>query len=256
MEVTPIQLIVVLASGLVAGFINTMAGGGSFLTIVALDFAGVGDIGIANGTNRVAVEIGAILSTLGFRSKGVSNSRLGLHFAIPALFGSILGAQIASVMPGDTFRRILGVAMLAMLVTLVLDTKRWLANRRMEMTPRRRVLAYLAFFGVGIYGGAIQAGVGFLLVAALVLIAGQDLVYASFHKMFIVAVYTIVALVTFALNGQVNWLLGCVMAVGNGTGAWLTSRLVVAKGDKLVKVVLGIMLAFMGVRYLGIIPGF
>lgn len=256
MEVTPVQIIVVLASGLLAGFINTMAGGGSFLTIVALDFAGVGDITTANGTNRVAVQVGAILSTLGFRSKGVCNFKLGLHFAIPALFGSIAGAQIASVMPRDIFKRLLGVAMLAMLATLIFDTKKWLANRHVEMTPARRALAYLAFFGVGIYGGAIQAGVGFLLIATLVLLAGQDLVYTSFHKVFIVAVYTVVALATFALNGQVNWLLGLVLAVGNGTGAWLTSRLVVAKGEKLVKVVLGIMLAVMSVRYLGIIPGF
>ena len=96
MQATPIQIIAVLASGLVAGFINTMAGGGSFLTIVALDFAGVGDIAVANGTNRVAVEVGTILSTLGFKSKGVSNFRQGLHFAMPALLGSIVGAQIAS----------------------------------------------------------------------------------------------------------------------------------------------------------------
>lgn len=256
MEVTPIQIIVVLVSGLVAGFINTMAGGGSFLAIVALDFAGVGDIGIANGTNRVAVETGAILSTLGFKSKGVSNFRLGLHFAIPALFGSVAGAQIASAMPRDIFRRVLGVAMLVMLATLIFDTKRWLANREVEMTPGRRALAYLAFFGVGIYGGAIQAGVGFLLIATLVLLAGQDLVYTSFYKVFIVAVYTIIALATFALKGQVNWLLGCVLALGSGTGAWLTSRLVVTRGEKLIKVVLGIMLGIMGVRYLGIIPGF
>ena len=256
MEVTPIQIVVVLISGLIAGFINTMAGGGSFLTIVALDFAGVGDIRTANGTNRVAIEVGAILSTLGFRSKGVSNFRLGLHFAIPALLGSVLGAQIASVMPANIFKRILAVAMLVMLATLIFDTKKWLANRKVEMTSKRRALAYLAFFGVGIYGGAIQAGVGFLLIATLVLMAGQDLVYTSFYKVFIVAVYTVVALLTFALNGQVNWLLGCILAVGNGTGAWLTSRFVVAKGEKSVKVVLGVMLAVMAVRYLGIIPGF
>jgi uncharacterized membrane protein YfcA len=159
-------------------------------------------------------------------------------------------------MPVETFKRILGVAMLLMLITLVLDPKKRLANRKVEMTPRRRVVAYLAFFVVGIYGGAIQAGVGFLLIATLVLLAGQDLVHASFFKVFTVAVYTVVALVTFALNGQVNWLLGSVMAVGNGVGGWLTSRLVVTKGDRLVRVVLGIMLAVMGVRYLGIIPGF
>ena len=256
MDISPLQLVVVLVSGLVAGFINTMAGGGSFLTIVALEFAGIGDITVANGTNRVAVEVGAILSTLGFKSKGISSFRLGLHFAIPASLGSIVGAQIASSMPRDVFKRILAVAMLMMLATLIFDTKGWLAKRKVAMTPKRRVLAYLAFFGVGIYGGAIQAGVGFLLIGTLVLLAGQDLVRTNFLKVFIVLVYTVIALVIFAVNGHVNWLLGCILAVGNGTGGWLTSRLMVDRGEKLVKVVLGVMLAVMAVRYLQIIPGF
>lgn len=255
-DISPIQIAVVLISGLIAGFINTMAGGGSFLTIVALEFAGIGDITIANGTNRVAVEVGAILSTLGFKSKGVSNFRLGLHFAIPATFGSVVGAQIASTMPTDVFKRVLAVAMLMMLATLTVDTKGWLAKRKVTMTPRRRILAYLAFFGVGIYGGAIQAGVGFLLIGALVLLAGQDLVRTNFFKVFIVLIYTVIALVIFAVNGQVNWLLGCILAVGNGAGGWLTSRLMVDKGEGLVKVVLGVMLVVMSVRYLQIIPGF
>ena len=249
------QICIILGAGLLAGFVNTMAGGGSFITLPALELAGL-PISVANGTNRVAIEVGAILSVLGFRRKGVSQFKLSLHFAIPALVGAILGAYVVVDVRTQIFHKALGVAMLMMLAILILDPKRRLPNRKVVLTPRRRVLAYLAFVAVGFYGGAIQAGVGFLLIATLVLAAGQDLVLANSHKVFIVATYTLFALALFALKGQVNWALGLVLSVGNGAGGWLASQLAVEKGDRLVRAILGVMLAVMAVRYLGIVPGF
>lgn len=255
MDVTPIQIAIILVAGLVAGFVNTMAGGGSFLTLAALDFAGL-PIVMANGTNRVAIEVQNILAVLGFKSKGVSDWKLSLQFAIPALLGAILGANVAINLADDVFRRVMAVAMILMLVILVVNPKKWLANRQVEMTPTRRIVGYLVFFAVGFYGGAIQAGVGFLLIASLVLVAGLDLVRTNSHKVFIIAVYTVFALATFAIRGQVNWILGVVLAIGNGSGGWIASRLAVEKGEKLVRIVLGVMLVVLAVRYLGIIPGF
>jgi len=254
MEITPVQLVAVLLSGLAAGFINVLAGGGSFLTLAALDFAGL-DIAVANATNRVAVEVGAVTSTLGFRSKGVCDFRFAAVLALPGLLGSLVGALIASRLPGDVFKRLVGVAMVFMLVTLIFHGERWIKKADTALSRKRRVWT-LVFFFIGIYGGAIQAGVGFLLTAALVLLAGQDLVRTAFFKVFTVGVYTLGALAMFALQGQVNWLMGAVLSVGNGLGAWLTSRLAVAKGEGLIRWVLIIMLAVLSVRYLGLIPGF
>ena len=252
MESRALQMLAVLVSGLIAGFINTMAGGGSFLTLAALELAGL-DIAMANGTNRVAVLVGTMMAALGFKSKGVSDWKLSLHFAIPALFGAVLGAYLVVDLPKTVFHRILGLAMLMMLAILIVNPKRWLQGRKVELVGKRRVVAYVVFFVVGIYGGAIQAGVGFLLIASLVLVAGLDLVKTNSHKVFIVGVYTLFALLMFALRGQVNWLLGLVLAVGNGTGAWLTSRLAVERGERFVRIVLAILLAILALRYLGVV---
>jgi len=249
---TPVQLLVVLAAGLVAGFVNTMAGGGSFLTLIALDFAGL-PLAVANGTNRVAILVQNIMAVLGFRSKGVSDWRLSLHFALPALVGAVLGAQFVGTLPEDVFKRVLGVAMLVMLAVLLINPKKWLAGREAEFTGRRRLIAYPVFLVVGFYGGAIQAGVGFLLIAALVLTAGLDLVRTNSHKVFIVGVYTAFAVVIFALRGQIDWLVGGVLAVGNGAGGWLASRLAVKGGERLVRIVLAVLLAVFALRYLGVI---
>lgn len=254
-DISLLQIVTVLGAGLLAGFVNTMAGGGSFITLVALEFAGLPST-MANGTNRVAIEVQNIMAILGFKSKGVSDFKLSLQFAIPALLGAIVGAYVIIDLPEVVFHRVLAVAMILMLLTIVFDTKKWLKERQFEMTPKRRWIAYLVFFAVGFYGGAIQAGVGFLLIAALVLVAGQDLVRTNSHKVFIVGFYTLFVLLLFALRGQVNWLIGLFLSIGNGVGAWIASRMAVARGDRVVKAVLGVMLAIMAVRYLDIIPGF
>lgn len=254
-SVSLVQIVIILGAGLVAGFINTMAGGGSFLTLAALEFAGLPSA-MANGTNRVAVEAGTILSALGFRSKGISNPRLSLQFAIPALLGAVLGAYLVIDLPKAVFHKVLAVAMLLMLAILILNPKKWLKRGEVDFSGSRRLLGYLVFFIVGIYGGAIQAGVGFLLIGSLVLVAGLDLVRTNSHKVFIVGTYTLFALLMFALRGQVNWLMGLVLSVGNGAGSWIASRLAAEKGEKVVRIVLGLALAVLSVRYLGIIPGF
>jgi len=252
---TLLQLVIVLVSGLVAGFINTMAGGGSFITLAALEFVGL-PIGIANGTNRIAIQAQNIAAIAGFKSKGLSDFRRSLELGIPATLGAILGAYVVIDLPEDVFHKVLGVAMLLMLATLLFDSKKLLRPREITLTPTRRIWGYLVLFAVGFYGGAIQAGVGFLMMAALLLVLGESLVRTNMHKVLIVGLYTLAALIIFAAKGQVDWGMGVTLSVGNGAGAWIASRMSVAKGDKLVKVVLAVMLAVMAVRYLGLIPGF
>jgi hypothetical protein len=251
MEITWVRIIIILVAGFVSGVMNTLAGGGSFIGLAALDLTGLSSI-MANGSNRVAILAQDIVAVAGFRSKGLSSFRASLHFAIPALFGSILGAVIVVNMREDVFQRVLGVVMLVMFVILILNPKKWLEGRPVEMTLTRRLLSYLVFFGVGIYGGAIQAGIGILMIVSLVLTAGLDLVKANVHKVFIGGVYTIFALGVFALQGQVHWGLGLVLAVGNGVGAWFSSRLAATKGQVVVRWALGVALVVLSVRYLGL----
>jgi hypothetical protein len=255
MHVTWAQVAVILAAGFVAGFVNALAGGGSFLSLAALEMAGL-PAAMANGTNRVALVVESVLAFFGFRSKGISDLRQSIQFAIPALLGAIVGVYVVIELPTVIFHRALAVAMLVMLATIVLNPGRWLQHRQVELTRRRKLLAYPVFFAIGIYGGAIQAGVGFFLMAALVLVAGLDLVRTNSHKAVIVGVYTVFALGMFAMRGQVSWLVGLVLAVGNGSGAWIAGRLAAERGELVVRIVLGIALAALSLRYLGVISPF
>ncbi|MFO7697257.1 MAG: sulfite exporter TauE/SafE family protein [Anaerolineae bacterium] len=251
MEITLAHAALLIVAGFVSGIINTLAGGGSFLTLAALNFVGL-PITIANGSNRLGILLGAIAGALGFRSKGASEIKTSLHYAIPALFGAIVGAYLVIDIKEVVFERVLGVCMLLMLAILILNPKKWLEGRVVVMTPRRRAISYVVFFLVGIYGGAIQAGIGFLLIASLVVTAGVDLVKANMHKVFITATYTIVALLIFALQGQVNWTYGLVLTIGYGLGSWLSSRIAIEKGQGFVRLVLALSLVVLAAQYLGL----
>ena len=97
-------------------------------------------------------------------------------------------------------------------------------------------IAVLAFWALGYYGGFIHAGNGFLIIAALTIITGFDLVRANAIKVFAIFFYTIIALVAFIIKAaQVNWSLGLTLAVGNATGAWIGSHWAVDKGEKWIK---------------------
>lgn len=255
MDATWLQIVLILTSGLVAGFVNALAGGGSFLTLAALEFAGLSAV-LANGTNRVAVLVQNIAAVMGFRSKGAFDHRLSMGYALPSVLGAVAGALVVVRLDERIFHRALAAAMLVMLITLVFDTEKWIKEKRAGAGPISAWIVFPVFFFVGFYGGAIQAGVGFFLIAALIAVAGLDLVQTNSMKVFIVGVFTLVALLVFVLQGHVAWLLAAVLSIGNATGAWIASRMAVSRGDRLVKGVLIVMLAVMTVRYLEIIPGF
>jgi uncharacterized membrane protein YfcA len=248
-------LALVLAAGLIAGFVNVLAGGGSFLTLAALELAGL-PLGLANGTNRLGIVVQNAVGLVGFHTTGVVTRSSALHFALPAVLGAAAGALLVIRLPEVVFHRILAVMILVILAALLFDVEKRIRARAVPLTPLRRWLSYPVFFGIGIYIGAIQAGVGFFIMAALVLIAREDLVRTNAIKVLVIGLATLVALAIFVIQGQVDWLVGIVLSVGNGAGAWIASRLAVKKGETFVKVVLAVMLVVVAVQYLKVIPGF
>ena len=178
----------VIAAGIGAGFINTLAGSGSLITLPLLIFLGL-PANVANGTNRVGVLFQNIIATESFRRQKVLDARGALLLSIPAIFGSILGAQIAVSLDEARMRQVIGLLMVAMLVVIIVQPKKWLQGSLDSMEGRPSWLQIIIFFGIGVYGGFIQAGVGFLLMPVLHRVLGLDLVRTNMHKVFIVAGY-------------------------------------------------------------------
>ena len=242
-----IELFFLALVGFVAGVINIMAGGGSLLTLPMLIFLGLPPA-IANGTNRVAILIQNVFSISGFRSKGVNTFPYSIYFGLSAMVGAIIGAQIAIDIPGELFNRILAVVMIFVVTYLVLNRKTKFEDLVERVTGKHLWISLVLFFFVGIYGGFIQAGTGFLILLVLSSVNRFSLVKSNAVKVVVAFIYTISALAVFVINDQVDWKYGLVLSIGNALGGWFSSRWSVRKGDGVVKVFLIIMVSAMAVK--------
>lgn len=246
--------------GVIAGTLNVLAGGGSLLTLPAMVFLGL-DGAVANGTNRVAILAQNVTAVGGFRSLGFSDMKLSFSLALAALPGGICGALLGTMVRGELFNRVLGAVLIGVLLLMAVQHWRKVrrgASDRVEVEkgertgPSRRqlILGHLAMVVVGFYGGFIQAGVGFLLMAALHRVLGLDLVRVNMHKVFIVGFFTLAALIIFASRGQVLWIPGLALAVGNSIGGWIGSQLSVLKGESWIRNALYVALLLMAIKLL------
>ena len=230
----PWELIALVVAGFAAGVINTISGGGSLITLPLLIFFGL-PAAMANGTNRIALLMQNITGTLGFRSKGISNYPFSLYISIPAVIGAFIGANLAVDIDDALFNRLLAIVMVVVVAFMVFKPGSKWTPQTEQLTGRRLVYAMIAFFFIGLYGGFIQVGVGIFILLALSSISGLSLVKSNATKLFVVLIYQLIAVATFAYYDMINWKYGLVLAAGNGSGAWIASRWSVKKGDNLVK---------------------
>jgi len=245
------KALLLIGVGLLTGIVNVMAGGGSLLTMPILVFLGM-DGPVANGTNRVAILAQNITATFEFFRKGFSDFKLSLTLTICALPGAVLGAYFGTKLGGIWFNRVLAAIMVVVMILMARREKKSNdpKDTEGEISKQRFYAAHLLMFFAGFYGGFIQAGVGFIMMAILHKVLRLDLVRVNMHKVFIVGAYTIVALIVFASKGQIVWLAGVLLAVGNATGGWIGTRLAIGKGEKLIRIILYIVLIAMAIKLL------
>jgi uncharacterized membrane protein YfcA len=242
------QLPALAAVGFISGFLNIMAGGGSLLTLPLLIFLGL-PATVANATNRVGVLCQNIFAIGAFRRHGVLPIKLALLCTAPSLLGSWLGALWAVEIDEQLFQRLLAGIMIGVLVIILWDPAKHLQGQEAHFTPLRLAVLTVSFFFIGIYGGFVQAGVGFLIIPAL-LVHGCDLVRTNAVKIFVILAFTVPALAVFIWHDQVNWLLGLVLAAGNASGGWVASHVAVKKGHAWIKRVVSVTVLLFALKLL------
>ena len=228
-----LDVVLLLGGGLVAGVINTLAGGGSLITVGLLVVAGVPG-NVANGSNRVGVVAAGLTAAAGFRHLGVAGRRQAVPVLIPVVAGSVLGALLIGGLTDDAFERVFGLLMVPLLI-LLLRPPRQLAAGEREPWPRWALVS--VFFAVGVYGGAFQAGIGLILIVTLAR-SGIDLVLANSIKVIVVLFVTATALPVFVARGDVDWGPALVLAAGFAVGGWLGAHVTVVGGEKLIRAVM------------------
>jgi uncharacterized membrane protein YfcA len=231
---TTFEVIALIVSGVFVGFINTLAGGGTIISLSLFMFMGL-PADVANGTNRIAVILQNFTSTVNFKRQKLLDTKKGLRLMIPTVIGAIAGAQLSVEIDEETFKIALGLAMIMMVYFMIVKPDKWINGQKILQDKKVSKLQYFIFFLIGIYGGFVQVGVGYFLLAGIVLGAGYDLIRANAIKGFIVMFYTIFALIVFVLNDKVHWQYGLIHSLGNITGAFIASRYALTWGAAFIR---------------------
>ncbi|MFD0963857.1 sulfite exporter TauE/SafE family protein [Pseudofulvibacter geojedonensis] len=233
--------------GFAAGFINTIAGGGTLLTMPMLIFMGLPS-NIANATNRVAILIQTALGVKGFQSKGVDPFPFAWYLGVSALLGSFIGAYIAVDVKGALFNRILSIIMLIVVVLMIFQPKKVNQNLIERINGKHLVVSTIIFFFLGIYGGFINAGIGFMMLAILPYINRLSIVKSNAVKVAVVCCYTVAAVIMFQYHELINWKYGLILAIGNASGAWVSSRWSVGIPEKTIKYIIITVICAIGIK--------
>ncbi len=247
-----IDIIILIVAGVFVGFINTLAGGGSIISLSVFMIMGLPPT-IANGTNRVAIMIQTITAVSSFKKQKVLDQRKAILLAIPAAAGSVIGALVAVDMNELIFERAFAVIMLIMLVFILFKPQKYLYGRKELQNKKISIWQIIVFFLIGMYGGFIHVGIGYFLLAGIVLGAGYDLVKANAIKVTIAFFVTVIALIVFIVDQDIRWLYGLVMGVGTIGGALLASRLAVKKGVNFVRWVIVVLILVFSAHFLDIL---
>ena len=243
-----ISVLILFFVGTIAAFINVNAGGGSSLTLPALIFLGL-DASVANGTNRIAIIFQNVSAVYSFKKEKYYELQNSLILSLLSLPGAIVGAIFAIKISNEAFEKVLGIIMIVLIITMIIPQKR---EKKITNDFKLDWKLFLSMIAIGFYGGFIQVGVGFMIMALLHNVLKLDLIRVNMHKVFIVFVFTIPALLVFILTNNVNWFYGLSLSAGNAFGGWWGAKLSVKKGEKLIKAVLIVSIFIMALKLLNI----
>lgn len=228
------EYVLIIGVGFCAAFLNTVGGGGSLFSVPILTFLGM-PITLANATSRVAILSQNIFAVFGFASKKVElPKKYSFWLGLTSLAGGLIGSFLASQVDDTIFKRLFVVVMIISLVLVVFDPFKAKGEEE-KMSPTRQAIGAAIFFFIGIYGGFVQAGIGFLVIGTLTAVNNMNLVKVNYVKVFVAILYTSVSVLVFAWQGKIVWTIGLVLAIGHALGGWYASRWSVKAGEVWIK---------------------
>ena len=239
---TAIVLTLVI-SGLFVGFINTLSAGGTAISIALYLALGLPP-GEANATNRIGVLLQSSLSAAMFARKGYLKQTGAIYLAIFAMLGAILGSVLSLLLPQQIFSYAMGASLLIMLFFLFSSPTKFKEDTIKTYKKKHRILHAGVFFLIGIYGGFVQVGTGFFLMAAGSMLLGFNIIRTNAVKAFVMTIYTIAAIFIFMKEGSINWQYGLLHSVGTILGSYIATHIALKKGAGFVRWIVIIVIIF------------
>jgi hypothetical protein len=219
-------------TGLLAGFVDSIAGGGGLITLPVVLSLGI-PTQFALGTNKLQATFGSVSATWHYtRAKIVSLRECGVGVGY-TFIGAAAGTIVVQHLDSSFLKKFIPVALIA--IALYMFFKPQLGEKDLRPRLRPRPFYALAGLGLGFYDGFIGPGTGTFWTMAYMLGLGFNLTKATGHTKVMNATSNVVSLVCFALAGHIYVAAGIVMGFGQLLGAWLGTHLVVTRGTKFIR---------------------
>ena len=252
MSITLVAILIL--SGILVGFINTLSAGGTIISIALYIALGI-PVQTTNAINRVGVLIQNGFASLIFYRKHIINYRILLLNSLPIIMGTFIGSTVAVKLDQRVFNICFAIVLLIIIVFLFIDNK---INNRKErkFNLKNYLITFPLFLIIGFYGGFVQVGTGFLLIAILGSLLGHDLIKTTAIKNTLMFIYTIVAMIVFVSRGDIEtkyWFYGLTHSVGNVIGSYFAVRYALKKGNKFIRLIIISIIIFTALNLLGII---
>jgi uncharacterized membrane protein YfcA len=252
MELTWISIIILICSGFVVGFINTLAGGGTVISLSVFMFFGLPPL-VANGTNRIAILFQNLTAVAYFQQNKLINWKKVVRLSIPTILGSLTGATIAGFLSNKWFLNIFAVVVILFGISMIINPNRYIQERKDPIEQKIPFWQYFIYFLLGIYGGFVHVGIGYMFLAALALGSGYNLMRANVLKNVLVLSYIPFSLLIYAWQGNVCWSFGLIHAIGNILGAALAAHLAIKKGAAFIRYIVLFLIGIVILQLLEII---
>ncbi len=234
-------IIALIISGLIVGFINTLAGGGTIISMTLFLMLGLPP-GVANGTNRIAVFLQNLVSVSTFKRKKILDIPKSIKYVIPVVLGSLIGSNIVLTINEVLFNYFFISVILLMVLVILIKPQLWLKENPVKINRPMHIIHWILYFIIGVYGGFIHVGIGYFLLAMLVLTGGYDLIKANAIKNLVVLIYIPFSLIVFIIHDQVRYDYALIHAIGNVVGAFIASNWASNMGNKFIRYILILLL--------------
>ncbi len=240
-------VLLLVAAAFLAGFVDSIAGGGGLITIPALLLAGFPPV-TALGTNKLQGMFGSGSAALAYAARGHVDLRRQAPAAALALVGSVLGALAATVVPADVLRAILPPLLVAIALYFALKPRLDDIDRNQRITPF--VFGLTVVPAIGFYDGLFGPGTGSFLMLAFVGLAGYGVLKATAHTKFLNFASNVGGFAAFAVVGAVAWKIGLMMGAAQFVGARVGAAVAMRVGAGLIKPLLVVVCMALAVRLL------
>ncbi len=241
---------ILVVSGVAVGFINTLAGGGTVISLTIFMALGM-PVQVANGTNRISIIMQDFTSTATFMKKRMVDWRSALKLCIPSVIGAVIGSQIAVTIDPRIFHICLGVVLVGVLVFTLIGDR--LIKRKGESTVKIKPIHYFIFLLIGLYTGYMFVGMGYMVLLATMGMMHLNIVSANVIKAMILFVVMPFSLMVFIIHGDVNYVVGLIHGCGNVIGAFIASHYAISWGSKFLKWFMVVVVLFCLADLVGLI---